>query len=92
MVVSTDKMPSIWLCVLLDAVGMISYFVPAWGEWIDVVWAPLAAVLFYVLFGGKTGAIGSAIAFAEEILPFADIVPMFTIGYFIRKRELRMNR
>ena len=83
------SLPSLWLCLLLDAVGMVSYFIPAWGEWIDVVWGPLAAFLFYYLFGGKTGAVGAAISFAEESLPFTDFIPMFTIGYFVRKRELQ---
>ena len=86
------KLPSLWLCVLLDMVGVLSYFIPAWGEWMDLVWAPLSAFLFYLLFGGKTGAIGSAITFAEEALPFTDIIPMFTIGYFVRKREFHAEK
>lgn len=89
---SINKLPSLWLCVLLDMVGLLSYFIPAWGEWMDLVWAPLSAFLFYLLFGGKTGAIGSAITFAEEALPFTDIIPMFTIGYFIRKREFNAEK
>lgn len=85
--IKIGKLPPLWICILLDAIGMASYFIPGWGEWIDVVWAPVSAFLFYVLFGGKTGTIGAAITFAEEALPFADIIPMFTIGYFIRKKE-----
>lgn len=82
------KLPNIWLCLLLDSVGIVSYFVPVWGEWIDAGWAPLSAFLYYLLFGGKTGTIGAVINFVEESVPFADAIPMFTIGYFIRKREL----
>ena len=84
-------LPSLALCLLLDAVGMVSYFIPAWGEWIDAVWGPLSAFLFYYLFGGKTGAVGAVVSFVEESLPFADIIPMFTIGYFIRKREFLLH-
>lgn len=83
----THNLPPIWLCILLDIVGLASYFIPVWGEWMDTAWAPLAALLFYLLFGGKTGTIGAAITFAEEALPFTDVIPMFTIGYFIRKAE-----
>ena len=89
-----DKQPPLWLCLLLDAVGMASYFLPVWGEWTDVVWAPIAALLFYYLFGGKTGVIGSAITLLEEVLPFTDILPLFTIAYLVsryrspRKQEL----
>lgn len=82
------KLPSLWLCLLLDAMGMVSYFVPGWGEWIDTIWGPLSAIIFYILFGGKTGMVGAAISFAEEALPFTDVVPMFTIGYFVRKKEI----
>jgi hypothetical protein len=83
-----NKLPKLWLCLLLDMVGMASYFIPIWGEWGDSIWAPLSAFLFYWLFGGKTGTIGAAITFAEEAFPFTDVIPMFTIGYFIRKAEL----
>ncbi|MBR6549774.1 MAG: hypothetical protein IKT71_01045 [Paludibacteraceae bacterium] len=83
------KLPPIWLCILLDVAGCISYFLPTWGEWIDAIWAPLSALFFYLLFGGKTGALGAVINFVEESLPFADILPMFTIGYFVRKREIK---
>jgi hypothetical protein len=86
---SKNKLPKLSLCLLLDIVGMASYFIPAWGEWIDVIWAPLSAFLFYWLFGGKTGTIGAALTFAEEALPFTDIIPMFTICYFARKSEIQ---
>ena len=85
------KLPKLWVCLLLDAIGIISYLIPVWGEWTDTVWAPLSAFLFYLLFEGKTGTIGAAISFAEEALPFTDLIPMFTIGYFIRKKELYAN-
>ncbi len=88
MTTCTNKLPSLWLCILLDMVGITSYFIPVWGEWIDVVWAPLSAFLFYLLFGGKTGTIGSAITLAEEALPFTDFIPMFTLGYWVRRIEV----
>ena len=25
------KLPPIWLCILLDLLGCVSYFVPTWG-------------------------------------------------------------
>lgn len=89
--INDTKLPKLWLCILLDIVGMISYFIPVWGEWIDTTWAPLSAFLFYWLFGGKTGTIGAFVSFAEEALPFTDAIPMFTIGYFTRKAELQQH-
>lgn len=85
----SEKLPALWLCLLLDSMGMVSYFIPVWGEWIDIVWGPLSAILFYWLFGGKTGTIGAMISFVEELFPFTDAIPMFTIGYFVKKKEIR---
>lgn len=79
--------PNIFLCILLDVIGMASYFIPALGEFADVVWAPISGFLFYILFGGRFGMIGAALNFLEEIIPFTDIIPSFTIAWFIRKNE-----
>ncbi len=79
--------PNIVLCILLDMIGMASYFIPALGEFTDVIWAPISGFLFYLLFGGRFGMIGGVLNFLEEIIPFTDIIPSFTIGWFIRKRE-----
>lgn len=80
-------LPHIFLCILLDLAGMASYFLPALGEFGDLVWAPISAILFYYLFGGRIGMIGSILNFLEEIIPFTDIIPSFTIAWFIRRRE-----
>lgn len=77
--------PSLWVCILLDVVGSMSYIFPVVGEWTDVIWAPFVAFLFYRLFGGKMGKVGAVVSFVEEILPFIDIIPTFTIGYFYTK-------
>ena len=87
-----NKRPPLWLCLLLDAIGMISYFIPAWGEWIDALWAPIAALLFYLLFGGKTAAIGSVITLLEEALPFTDFLPLVTIMYLWGNRDGNVQR
>lgn len=80
----SKPIPPLWLCILIDTIGMLSYLIPGMGEWIDTVWAPISAYLFGLLFGGTKGTI---IAFLEEALPFTDIIPTFTITYFLRKRD-----
>ena len=87
-------LPNIGLCILLDLLGMITYFFPGLGEFVDVVWAPISAFLFFKMFGGKLGRIGSVLNFLEEIIPFTDVIPSFTIAWFIRKKELEnvLNR
>lgn len=80
-------LPNIFICLLLDLIGMASYFIPALGEIADVIWAPISAFIFYKMFGGRFGMIGGVLNFLEEIIPFTDIIPSFTIAWFIRKRE-----
>lgn len=79
------KLPPLWVCILLDAVGYVSLFFPSIGNMMDWIWAPLSAILFYFTFGGRTGVVGGVIAFFEELLPWTDVLPIFTIGYIIRK-------
>ncbi len=79
--------PNIALCILMDVIGMATYAFPGLAEFIDIVWAPISGLIFYKLFGGKFGQIGGALNFLEEIIPFTDAIPSFTIAWFIRKNQ-----
>jgi hypothetical protein len=81
-------LPKIALCIVLDVIGMATYLIPALGEFADVVWAPISGYLFFILFGGRFGMIGGVLNFLEEIIPYTDIIPSFTIAWFIRKNAL----
>lgn len=70
--------PSLGTCLMMDFIGMASYFVPIFGETADIAWAFISAYCFYSWFHSSAGTIG---AFVEEVLPFTDIVPSFTLGY-----------
>jgi hypothetical protein len=85
-------LPSIAICLLLDLAGMLTYTLPALGEFADIVWAPISAIMFYKLFGGRLGTVGSVFNFLEEIVPFTDFIPSFTIAWFIRKNEIVKSR
>lgn len=76
--------PSLTLCIILDLVGYASFSIPVLGEITDVIWAPLSAFIFLKTFGGKVGKIGSVLNLAEEILPFTDFLPSFSIAWLIR--------
>ena len=80
-----NPLPSLSFCLLMDAVGCISYVIPAFMEITDLIWAPISAFIFYKTFGGKVGQIGAVINFVEEVVPFADIVPSFTIAWLYTK-------
>ncbi len=85
------KYVKLLLCLLFDAIGYLSYVVLGLGEWIDVVWAPLAAWLNYRLFKDDAGTGGAIFTFIEEALPGTDFIPSFTLTWFyayvIRKNE-----
>lgn len=84
-------LPSIAICVVMDLIGMFTYTIPALGEFGDIIWAPFSAFVFFKLFGGKMGVFGGAFNFLEEIIPFTDVIPSFTIAWFIRKNAIEKN-
>lgn len=67
------------LGVLFDAIGMISFIIPGFGEFIDLLWAPLSAWLMTRMYKGKMGQAAGVVSFIEEIVPGLDVVPTFTI-------------
>ena len=73
----------------MDLIGCASYLIPGIGEGFDVVWGVIAGIVFRNWFHSSLGAIGAAI---EEIAPFSDIIPSFTIGYFVSRRKEEKKR
>lgn len=73
------KIKKLALCLLLDAVGTISFAIPLIGEFSDIIWAPIAAIVSYKMFGERRGKYTALATFTEEILPLTDIMPSFTI-------------
>jgi hypothetical protein len=74
----------------MDLLGFISYGIPVLGELLDVVWAPVSALIFMKLFGFRKGFLGGIFNFVEELLPGLDFIPTFTITwciYAFKKRE-----
>ena len=84
---SLTNLPKLSFCILMDLAGVATYALPGLGEWGDMLWAPISALIFFRTFGGMTGAIGSVVNMAEELLPFTDFIPTFTIGYFYTKYQ-----
>ncbi len=78
-----QKYKKLLQCVALDAVGMITMAIPAVGPFLDILWAPVAASISYKMFGEKRGKYTSLITFVEELLPATDVVPSFTIFWFL---------
>jgi len=81
----------LFLSLLFDAMGMLSFTVPILGESFDVIWAPTAAFLIFKMYKGNEGKIAGAVTFIEEAMPGLDIIPTFTITwiykFLIKKRN-----
>lgn len=65
--------------LVYDAVGMATMAIPVVGPFLDMAWAPIAARKMSKMYPGKKGRLASAIVFLEEILPFTDVIPTFTL-------------
>jgi hypothetical protein len=90
-----NKTRNLILGLLFDAIGMVSFAVPFIGEFSDVIWAPLAGFLMTWMYKGTIGRVGGVIAFLEEVLPFSDVIPTFTLTWiynYLIKSKTPNNR
>lgn len=69
------------VCVLIDLVGSGSLAVPFLGDALDVVTAPVSALLLHAIFAD---ARVTAAGLAEELLPGTDIMPTATIAWVLQ--------
>lgn len=87
----SNKNRNLILGIVFDAIGMISFTIPYLGEFSDVVWAPMAGFLMTWMYKGNVGKVGGVFTFLEEIIPFTDIVPSFTLvwiyNYWVKKEK-----
>ena len=85
------KIKKLVLGILFDGIGMLSFTIPGIGEFGDVVWAPLAGFLMAKMYEGRVGKVAGILTFVEEIFPFTDVVPSFTLTwiytYFIKSNN-----
>ncbi len=68
------KYKKLALSILLDLIGLIPF--------IDLVWAPLSGYIMTKMYTGNKGKIAGIVSFVEELIPFSDIIPTFTIMWF----------
>ncbi len=87
----TKKYKMLALSLLFDAIGMLSFTIPFIGEFGDIVWAPISALLIYKMYRGAEGRIGGMVSFFEELIPGLDFIPTFTLTwiykYVIKNRK-----
>ncbi len=73
-----------------DVIGMATVAIPLIGPFLDIIWAPYAASKMREMYPGRNGKIASVLVFIEEILPWTDVIPTFTLMYlytYVWKKE-----
>ncbi|WP_346237583.1 hypothetical protein ABDK00_000700 [Niabella insulamsoli] len=86
------KSPSLLFCIIMDAIGYLSFAIPGVGEFSDVIWAPVSAIIFAKTFGGAKGVFGGIFNFIEEALPGMDIIPSFTLMWLLTNKMSAGNK
>jgi hypothetical protein len=66
------------ISLAIDLAGDSSFVLPGIGEFEDVAWAPISAILLKVIFGSNAIA---GLDFVKEALPFTDVVPVATLAW-----------
>ena len=78
---SSIDLVKLLFCISIDVLGSSNEVIPLVGEVVDVIYAPIAALLLRQLFQGSN--VIFLLEFTEEILPFTDIVPLATICWVV---------
>ncbi|PIF33722.1 hypothetical protein CLU81_4344 [Flavobacterium sp. 9] len=90
-VTSEERTRKLILGLLLDGIGMLTYSVLGFAEFGDIIWAPIAAFIMTRMYKGRVGKVAGILTFVEEILPFTDIIPSFTLTwiytYYFQKSD-----
>lgn len=81
-VTDKSKYRLLFLGLLFDFIGTLSFTIPLIGEFSDIIWAPISALLLKSMYKGKIGTVGGIFAFIEEALPGLDFIPTFTLTWF----------
>ena len=77
--------------LFFDVIGMLSYLIPGLAESTDLAWAPIAGFLMTMMYKGTVGKVAGVLTFLEEILPFSDIIPSFTITWLYEYYQDKKN-
>ena len=78
----SDKKTKLMLSLIFDGIGMFTSLVPVFAESLDIFWAPISGLLLVIMYKGTVGKIAGLFGTIEELIPFTDIIPTFTITWF----------
>ena len=77
-----NKTSKLILSIILDFIGILSIAFPGIGEFTDLIWAPLSAIILFFIYKKEKVLPAVFIGFLEEFLPFSDFIPTFTLTWF----------
>lgn len=79
------------LGLIFDFIGILSYIIPAIAETVDLIWAPISGMLLVAMYKGTVGKVAGVIGTIEELIPFTDFIPTFTLTwlyeYYLDKKK-----
>ena len=78
---SSSKKRDLLLGLFFDVIGMLSFSIPLISEFSDVIWAPVAGFLMTWMYKGRVGRVAGIFTLVEELLPFTDFIPSFTLTW-----------
>lgn len=90
------KNQHLFLSIILDIVGMLTYLIPLLGEVGDVIFAPFYGLVIFIMYRRRmlSAAIGGTTGLIEELLPETDIIPTATIMWiytYIMRKDKTLN-
>lgn len=72
--------------LVIDIIGLLSYFPPVIGEVFDLAWAPMHAYALHCLFLDRHPTM-QRLAFLEELCMFTDIIPSATLLWIVCNQQ-----
>lgn len=94
---NTSMYTKLVIAILIDIIGYVSYLVPVLAEVTDIIWAPISAMLIFVMFKKRLiyASTGAIAGFAEEIMTGTDAIPTATliwVGVYVFDREMTFRK
>ena len=79
-----QALPSLGACLVMDILGCVFVMIPIIGPFIEMLFAPISAIIYFRMFGVRRGWFGGIFNFVEELIPGLDFIPTFTISWFVQ--------
>jgi len=71
--------------ILFDLIGMASYLGGPFTVVTDIIWAPVTLYIMTKMYPSKIGVTTGIFSAIEELTPGLDIIPTFTITWFLSR-------